>query len=100
MTAPGDVSKMSCEEFDALLPELIGSGNDINRHPHIQDCELHRAFVADLVAIAEAARQLFPTIEEEPPDELWNRLDEAIKKDETPPEPEKDKAPGSEESAA
>lgn len=92
MTAPGDASKMTCEEFDALLPELIGTGEDINRHPHLQQCELHRAFVADLHAIAQAARQLFPN--EEPADELWNRLDEAIKKQEPEPEDGKEKKPG------
>jgi hypothetical protein len=74
-----DRDKMSCEEFQALLPELIGTGEDINQHPHIQSCELCRAFLADLEAIAEAARQLFPT--EEPPDELWNQIDARIRQE-------------------
>jgi hypothetical protein len=76
-----DREKMSCEEFQALLPELIGTGEDINQHPHIQSCELCRAFLADLEAIAEAARQLFPT--EEPPDELWNQIDARIRQEDT-----------------
>jgi hypothetical protein len=81
MTAPREISKMSCEEFQAVLPELIGTGEDINLHPHIQSCELCRAFLDDLEAIAEAARQLFPT--EEPPDELWNQIESAIKEEES-----------------
>ena len=59
---------MSCAEFQAQLPELIGSGADAAAHPHIQSCELCRALLADLETIAEAARQLFPVVE--PPDEL------------------------------
>ena len=63
----GDPTKMSCAEFQAQLPELIGSGADARAHPHIQSCELCRALLADLETIAEAARQLFPV--EEPSDD-------------------------------
>jgi len=65
-----DVDKMSCEAFQAQLPELIGTGGDMAAHPHLEHCELCRALLADLETIAEAARQLFPI--EEPPDELWS----------------------------
>lgn len=84
MTAPNDPNNMTCQEFQALLPELIGTGQDISRHPHIQSCELCRALLADLEAIAQAARDLFPI--EEPPDELWSKLDSAIKQEESAPE--------------
>jgi len=81
MTAPNDPKSMSCQEFQAQLPELIGTGEDINLHPHIQSCELCRALLADLETIAEAARQLFPI--EEPPDDLWNQIESAIKEQES-----------------
>ena len=55
-----DPSKMSCAEFQAQLSEMIGSGEDVSAHPHVQDCELCRALLADLETIAEAARQLVP----------------------------------------
>ena len=73
----GDPGKMSCAEFQAQLPELIGSGAHAADHPHIQSCELCRALLADLETIAEAARQLFPVVE--PPDELWEHIESAIK---------------------
>ena len=73
----GDPDKMSCAEFQAQLPELIGSGANAGDHPHIQSCELCRALLADLETIAEAARQLFPVVE--PPDELWEHIESAIK---------------------
>jgi predicted anti-sigma-YlaC factor YlaD len=75
-----NANKMSCEAFQAQLPDLIGSGEIVSAHPHLENCELCRAFLADLEAIAEAARQLFPV--EEPPDKLWEKIESAIKKEE------------------
>ena len=76
----GDPGKMSCAEFQAQLPELIASGEDTVSHPHLQSCQDCRAFLASLEAIAEAARQLFPSVE--PPDEVWERIESAIKREE------------------
>jgi hypothetical protein len=77
------MDRESCAEFQAKLPELIGSGADAKADPHIQSCELCRALLADLETIAEAARQLFPI--EEPPDELWEHIELAIKSEEGEP---------------
>jgi hypothetical protein len=74
-----DGDKMTCEDFQARLPELIGTGEDVAAHPHLEHCELCRALLADLETIAEAARQLFPI--EEPPDDLWEHIESAIKND-------------------
>jgi hypothetical protein len=71
---------MTCEEFQAQLAELIGSGENISQHPHLQDCALCSAFLAELEAIAEAARQLFPV--EEPPEEVWEHIEMAIQQEE------------------
>jgi hypothetical protein len=76
----GEPSKLSCAEFQAQLAELIGSGMDVRTHPHAQSCELCRALLADLETIAEAARQLFPGVE--PPDEVWENIESAIRKQE------------------
>jgi len=75
-----DPRQLNCEQFQALLPELIGSGEDISRHPHLQTCDLCRELLAELETIAEAARQLFPTVE--PPDDLWKQIETAIQKEE------------------
>lgn len=72
-----DPKNMSCEEFQAHMPELIGAGEDASAHPHVQNCALCRALLADLETIAEAARQLFPV--EDPPDRLWEQIESAIK---------------------
>jgi hypothetical protein len=77
MTAnPGN---MSCEEFQAQMSELIGSGEDASAHPHLQSCDRCRALLADLQTIADAARELFPSIE--PPDEIWANIESALKRD-------------------
>ena len=32
-----DPTKMTCQEFQAQLPELIGSGRDASAHQHIKN---------------------------------------------------------------
>jgi hypothetical protein len=76
----GDPGKLRCAEFQAKLPELIASGEDAAAHPHLQSCELCRALLAELETIAEAARRLFPSVE--PPDEVWEHIESAIKQEE------------------
>jgi hypothetical protein len=75
---------MACEQFQARLPELIGSGQKLDDHPHLQHCPLCRALLADLETIAEAARQLFPVAE--PPDDLWLQIESALQKEEASPQ--------------
>lgn len=67
-----DAKNMSCEEFQAQMADMIGSGVDATAHPHVQNCDLCRALLKDLQAIADAARQLFPITD--PPDDLWERI--------------------------
>jgi predicted anti-sigma-YlaC factor YlaD len=74
-----DTSKITCEAFQAQLPELVGSHENLAENAHLKSCELCRALLADLETIAEAARQLFPI--EEPPDELWEQIESKIKKE-------------------
>jgi hypothetical protein len=74
-----DPNNPNCAAFQALMPELIGSGENAASHPHILSCARCRALLADLETIAEAARQLLPIVE--PPDELWEQIEQAIKKE-------------------
>jgi predicted anti-sigma-YlaC factor YlaD len=72
-----DLRTMKCETFQAQLPELIGSGENLASHPHLRQCARCRALLSDLETIAEAARQLLPVVE--PPDELWEQIESAIR---------------------
>jgi hypothetical protein len=72
-----DAIDRECAEFQALMPERIGAGEDIQFYEHMQTCERCRALVRDLELIVEAARQLMPP-EVEPRDELWTNIQMAI----------------------
>jgi len=76
-----DPKSLSCREFQSQLPDLIGSGADLENHPHLQSCNLCRALLNDLETIAEAARQLFPI--QQPKDTLWDRIESAIREEES-----------------
>jgi hypothetical protein len=75
--AAQDAIDRECAEFQALMPERIGAGEDLQSFPHMQTCERCRALVSDLEYIAEAARQLIP-LEEEPSDTLWDKLQQQL----------------------
>ena len=75
-----DPEMMSCFAFQEQLPNLIATGESIASHPHYQSCPLCRELLADLETIAEAARQLLPVVE--PPDDLWEHIESAIKEEE------------------
>jgi hypothetical protein len=72
-----EIADRECAEFQSLMPERIGAGDDLQTYPHMLTCERCRSLVRDLELIAEAARQLMP-IEEEPGDELWVKIQMAI----------------------
>jgi hypothetical protein len=74
---------MTCEQFQAQLSDLIGSGDTLANHPHLQSCSRCSALLADLRTIADAARQLLPVVE--PPDEVWEHIESALKKEESCP---------------
>jgi hypothetical protein len=76
-----DPKSLSCEEFQSQMAELIGSGEDLSGHPHVQDCSRCNSLLAELEAIAEAARQLLPV--QQPKEELWERIESAIKEEES-----------------
>ena len=83
-----DPNTLDCLRFQAQLAGLIGTGQNIADHPHLQNCALCRALLADLETIAEAARQLFPVVE--PPDDLWKHIESAIKDEASVPDPDEE----------
>jgi hypothetical protein len=82
----GNSKEMTCQEFQSQLADLIGSGVDVANHPHLKDCDTCRALLADLQTIADAARQLLPI--EQPKEDLWDRIELAIKKEEGSVQPD------------
>jgi hypothetical protein len=78
-----EANPMTCHEFQAQLPEMIGSGESLAAQVHLRHCALCRALLADLETIAEAARLIFPIVE--PPDNLWKQIESAIKNENPAP---------------
>jgi len=81
-----DPEHLSCEEFQGQLADLIGSGEDVSLHPHLQTCATCGALLVDLQTIADAAKLLLPI--EQPKEDLWDRIELAIKKEEGTIQPE------------
>jgi hypothetical protein len=81
-----DRKHLSCQEFQAQMADLIGSGEDVSTHPHLQTCANCRALLADLQTIADAAKQLLPI--EQPKEDLWDRIELAIKNEEGSVQPD------------
>ena len=84
-----EANPITCQEFQAQLPEMIGAGESLAAHAHLQHCAICRALLADLETIADAARQLFPVVD--PPDDLWEHIESAIKKEKAASEPDEGK---------
>ena len=82
-----DPKSMTCHEFQAQLPDLIGSCENLADHPHLRQCPLCRALLTDLKTIAEAARELLPIVE--PPDDVWKHIESTIRKEENASELDK-----------
>lgn len=76
-----DPADQECAEFQALMAERIGAGEDLQIYPHLLTCERCRALVNDLESIADAARQLFRE-ELEPETDLWPKIELAIERGE------------------
>jgi hypothetical protein len=84
-----EANPLTCYEFQAKLPEMIGSGESLAAHAHLQHCALCRALLSDLETIAEAARLIFPIVG--PPDNVWKQIESAIKKEKGVIEPDERK---------
>jgi anti-sigma factor RsiW len=76
---------LECARFQAQLAELVGSGQNLSLHPHLATCPRCRALLRDLETIAEAARQLMASID--PPEDLWQNIESAIRQEEASPAP-------------
>jgi len=63
-----EANLMTCHEFQAQLPEMIGSGESRAAHAHLRH---------------------FPIVE--PPDHLWEQIESAIKKEKAVFEPDEGK---------
>ena len=77
---------LTCYQFQTRLPELIGSEENLTAHPHLDQCPICGALLADLESISEAAHLLFPIAE--PSEGVWEQIESAIEEEKGRLEPE------------
>ena len=71
--------KMTCAEFQKLLPHLYEGGNTAEKHEHVQGCEVCSDLVADLNYIADQAKLLLPL--RDPSPEVWNNIQNSLEQE-------------------
>jgi len=76
---PSGGRPLSCEEFQAQMPELIGGS--IHDHEHLQTCLRCQALLEELEYIASMASQLMQPVYE-PGEEVWKRITDSLQQDE------------------
>jgi hypothetical protein len=84
----GQPGAMSCAEFQEKLPELFAAGDsriaeDSPLHEHLSTCDNCSALVRDLQYIAEQASLLLQTVEEDPSDAVWEKIQRSIHNERT-----------------
>ena len=66
---------ITCEEFQAQMPELIG-GN-VHGHEHLRTCQRCAALLEELEYIARIAGDLMLPVYE-PRDDVWKRIETSL----------------------
>jgi hypothetical protein len=59
MTSDSEHEPTACREFQARLPVLFESGDELYSDAHLRNCELCMALVIDLEKIADESRRRF-----------------------------------------
>ena len=60
-----EANNMTCADFQGQLPDLIATGQTVSGHPHLQECELCQALLADPNASSTLT-----------PEQLWELCDQ------------------------
>jgi hypothetical protein len=68
---------MTCEEFQARMPELLGDG--IREHQHLKTCARCAALLDELEYIARIASDLLLPVYE-PGESVWRNINASISK--------------------
>jgi hypothetical protein len=77
--SPGKKEKMTCAEFQAVLPYIIDSGGNADEQEHLRGCALCSGLVADLKYIADQAKLLVPMVE--PGNKVWDGIKSSLERE-------------------
>jgi len=71
-TSADGVKSLSCEEFQAQLPEMMGSG--VRDHEHLKTCARCQELLEELEYIASIAGDLMQPVHE-PRESVWKGIE-------------------------
>ncbi len=79
-----DPQDQECVEFQSLMAERIGAGEDLSNYDHMKTCQRCPALLRDLEYMAESIRTAFQDQEPEldPGDSVWDNIVAKINKGE------------------
>jgi hypothetical protein len=72
MSGTGDGKKMTCAEFQEVLPYIFESGGDASEMEHLKTCPICSDLVQDLRYIADQAKLLLPL--RDPSPQVWDNI--------------------------
>jgi hypothetical protein len=76
--------KMTCQQFQEVLPYIIESGGNEEQEGHLRSCAACSELVRDLRYIAEQAKLLLPMHDPNP--RVWNNIEQSLQQEGLLPE--------------
>ena len=76
MSGTGERKKMTCAEFQDVLPYIFESGGDANEMEHLKTCPVCSDLVQDLRYIADQAKLLLPL--RDPSPQVWDKIQDSL----------------------
>src|SRR5436853_4280330 len=75
----GERKKMTCAEFQEVLPYIFESGGDANEMEHLKTCHICSDLVQDLRYIADQAKLLLPL--RDPSPKVWDNIQGSLERE-------------------
>ena len=75
----GERKKMTCAEFQEVLPYIFESGGDASEMEHLKTCPICSDLVRDLRYIADQAKLLLPL--RDPSPQVWDNIQNSLERE-------------------
>ena len=79
MSGTGERKKMTCAEFQEVLPYIFESGGHSNEMEHLKSCQICSDLVKDLQYIADQAKLLLPL--RDPSPKVWDNIQDSLERE-------------------
>ena len=79
MSGTGGSKKMTCAEFQEVLPYIFESGGDASEMEHLKTCPICSDLVRDLRYIADQAKLLLPL--RDPSPQVWDNIQNSLERE-------------------